>query len=83
VVRSGGEVGSSPSDRFAEYEAGTTLKRLLRDVKNCPKIGIDSGILHLRGVERVELAPLAESSGYSLEAPKKEHHYVLPCGIRA
>jgi hypothetical protein len=56
VVRSGGEVGSSPSDRFAGYEAGVTLKRLPWDVKDCPKIEIDSDALHLRGAATATLA---------------------------
>ena len=56
VVRSGGEVGSSPFDRFAGYEAGATLKGVPRDVKYCAEIGDDGCALHLRGAKMAALA---------------------------
>jgi hypothetical protein len=56
VVRSGGEVGSSPSDRFAEYEAEVTLKGLRGYVKRGAETGADGCGLHLRGAKMAALA---------------------------
>jgi hypothetical protein len=50
VVRSGGEVDSSPFDRFAGYEAGVTLKGLRWYVKRGAEIGADGRVLRAYGV---------------------------------
>jgi hypothetical protein len=49
VVRSGGEVGSSPSGRFAGYEAGVNLKGLRGYVKRGAEIGADDRALRAYG----------------------------------